>query len=221
MSRTIFQNRRPNTDKLLRFGFEKAGNGYVYRTDLLEGQMRLTVRVEETGEIDTRVVDIAAGEDYVLHRVAGAAGPFVGRVRSEYEAALEEIAASCFDRDVFQSEQAKAVIAYVGERYADEPEYLWEKFPDNAVVRRRDNRKWYVALLTVSRRKLGFDRDEPVEILDLKMAPDDIRRMVDGQTYLPGYHMNKKHWYTICLDGSVPLEEIYRRIDESYALSGK
>ena len=28
--------------------------------------------------------------------------------------------------------------------------------------------------------------------------------------------MNKKHWYTVILDGSVPFEEICRRIDESY-----
>ena len=37
----------------------------------------------------------------------------------------------------------------------------------------------------------------------------------------PGYHMNKKHWYTILLDDSVPLEEICRRIDRSYLLAVK
>ena len=33
--------------------------------------------------------------------------------------------------------------------------------------------------------------------------------------------MNKKHWYTILLDDSVPLEEICRRIDRSYLLAVK
>jgi predicted DNA-binding protein (MmcQ/YjbR family) len=34
----------------------------------------------------------------------------------------------------------------------------------------------------------------------------------------PGYHMNKKHWNTVSLDGSVPDKEIFSWIDHSYDL---
>jgi len=34
----------------------------------------------------------------------------------------------------------------------------------------------------------------------------------------PGYHMNKKHWNTILLDGSVPDKEVFSWIDHSYDL---
>ena len=34
----------------------------------------------------------------------------------------------------------------------------------------------------------------------------------------PGYHMNKKHWNTIYIDGSVPDKEIFSWIDHSYDL---
>jgi len=34
----------------------------------------------------------------------------------------------------------------------------------------------------------------------------------------PGYHMNKRHWNTIALDGSVPDEDLKAMIDESYDL---
>ncbi len=34
----------------------------------------------------------------------------------------------------------------------------------------------------------------------------------------PGYHMNKKHWNTIIIDGSLPDEEIVTMIDDSYDL---
>lgn len=34
----------------------------------------------------------------------------------------------------------------------------------------------------------------------------------------PGYHLNKRHWNTITLDGSVPDETVLALIDESYAL---
>jgi predicted DNA-binding protein (MmcQ/YjbR family) len=34
----------------------------------------------------------------------------------------------------------------------------------------------------------------------------------------PGYHMNKKHWNTILIDGSVPDKELFSWIDHSYDL---
>jgi predicted DNA-binding protein (MmcQ/YjbR family) len=37
----------------------------------------------------------------------------------------------------------------------------------------------------------------------------------------PGYHMNKKHWNTITLDGSIPPKEIFAMIDHSYDLVTK
>ena len=110
-------------------------------------------------------------------------------------------------------------MAYVRENYGDELEFLWEKFPDCAVWRRRDSRKWYAVLLTVSRRKLGLPSDDREEILDLRCDPGLLQQRIDNRFYFPGWHMNKKHWYTIILDGSVPLERICRHIDESYLLA--
>lgn len=55
--------------------------------------------------------------------------------------------------------------------------------------------------------------------MNLKCDPDEA--MVLRQIYpavLPGYHMNKRHWNTILLDGSLPPAEIERMIDQSYSL---
>jgi predicted DNA-binding protein (MmcQ/YjbR family) len=38
---------------------------------------------------------------------------------------------------------------------------------------------------------------------------------------IPGYHMNKKHWNTVQIDGSVPDKEIFEWIDHSYDLVRK
>lgn len=221
MTEITFKKRKLNIEKLLSFGFIHTDGGYVYHTDLVDGQMKLTVKTEADGKIYTKVTDKASGDEYVLHRVAGAVGSFVGGVRTEYEAVLEEISAKCFDAEVFKSEQAKEVIAYVREKYGDELEYLWQKFPDNAIVRRCDNRKWYAAILTVSRKKLGLNSEEMVEILDLRLRPEEMEKTVDNIKYFPGYHMNKKHWITLCLDGTVPTKEIFARIDDSYKLAIK
>ncbi|AET58956.1 MmcQ/YjbR family DNA-binding protein [Paenibacillus terrae] len=34
----------------------------------------------------------------------------------------------------------------------------------------------------------------------------------------PGYHLNKKHWNTVTVDSTFPLEELYSMIDHSYEL---
>ena len=38
---------------------------------------------------------------------------------------------------------------------------------------------------------------------------------------VPAYHMNKKHWNSVIMDGSVPAAEIQRLIAESYDLCRK
>ena len=35
---------------------------------------------------------------------------------------------------------------------------------------------------------------------------------------MPGYHMNKQHWLTVFLDGTVPKERVFDRVDESFRL---
>lgn len=179
----------------------------------------MTVFIAEDGEISAEVTDSGSKEVYVLHRISGAVGSFVGQVRQEYEDVLEKIAEVCFESDVFKSEEARQVIQYVREKYQDELQFLWPKFPDNAVFRRKDNAKWYAALLILQKKKLGLGGEGAVDIIDLKIKPEDVDALVDGKKYFPGYHMNKKHWFTICLDGSVPIEEIFDRLDESFALA--
>lgn len=99
--------------------------------------------------------------------------------------------------------------------------FLWKKFQNNAIFRRADTNKWYAAILTVKKKKLGIDSDGEIEIIDLRGKPIDIIQIVDGKKYLPGYHMNKNNWFTICFDGSVSTKEICNLIDESYVLANK
>jgi predicted DNA-binding protein (MmcQ/YjbR family) len=50
---------------------------------------------------------------------------------------------------------------------------------------------------------------------DLGLAVS-LRARYPGIT--PGYHLNKRHWNTVTLDGSVPDEEVLELIDHSYDL---
>lgn len=221
MTEKLFRHKKPNKDKLLAYGFCFDGDRYTYTRPVLQNEMELLVSVDKVGNVGTRLTDTSSGEEYILHLVRSASGSYIGQVRSEYEAVLSHIAESCFDGEVFKAKQTKRVIAYFKDRYGDELEHLWADAPDNAIVRRQDNRKWYAAILTVSRRKLGFDSDERVEIIDLHAKSEDIPRLVDNVKFFPGFHMNKKHWITVCLDGSLSDAELFEKIDESYALGKK
>ena len=221
MELSLFKHKSPDFAKLENYGFKVQNGAYAYCTQILQGQFNLTVKVNKDGAVDTLLIDTATDEPYTLHLVEGAGGSFVGAVRAEFEEVLISIAEKCFNLDIFKGEIAHGVINYVKEKYGDELEYLWEKFPDNAVWRRKDNKKWYGAILTVSKRKLGLNDDCPVHIIDLRIKTEEIATLVDNKKYFAGYHMNKQHWFTMCLDGSVPLQEIFKRIDESYDLAKK
>ncbi len=209
-------NKKPNFEKLGEYGFARQDDFYIFSTDIMGDMFRLNVYVTESGKTQLEVIDKATNEEYTLIKTSGAVGSFVGSVRAECEDILNDIVSSCFEPNVFKSEYAKLIIQYIKNKYGSVAEYLWEKFPNNAVFREEKTGKWYAALLTVEKRKIGIDEDGTTEIIDLKETPDKVGALVDGKTYLAGYHMNKKHWYTIVLDGSVPIEEIYSRIDKSY-----
>lgn len=215
----VFQRKKLNPQKLSPFGFTRQDDRYVYSTDIMDGQFTMTVSIAETGEVSTVLREFDSEDEYILHRIQGTTGAFVGRVKEEYETILRAIAEQCFEPDCFASEEAKDIIQYVRETYQDTLEFLWKRFSDNAIFRRKDTSKWYAALLAVPKRKLGCNSDETVDILDLRMPVNDAATIIDLKRFFPGYHMNKNHWYTICLDGSVPIEEICRRIDISYGLA--
>jgi predicted DNA-binding protein (MmcQ/YjbR family) len=61
--------------------------------------------------------------------------------------------------------------------------------------------------------------DEVPTAVNLKCDPDLALELRDRYEQVrPGYHMNKKHWNTVELDGVIPEREIKKMIDHSYEL---
>ena len=50
---------------------------------------------------------------------------------------------------------------------------------------------------------------DPEKAVDLRDRYDAVK---------PGYHMNKKHWNTVVVDGSIPIDLLKEMIDDSYDL---
>lgn len=61
--------------------------------------------------------------------------------------------------------------------------------------------------------------EDGIARMNLKCDPDEANALRDVfVAVIPGYHMNKKHWNTVILDGTIPVSEIERMIDRSYGL---
>lgn len=57
------------------------------------------------------------------------------------------------------------------------------------------------------------------ESVNLKCDPEEAALLRDRHTSVrPGYHMNKKHWNTVLIDGSISDSLLEQWIDNSYHL---
>lgn len=66
---------------------------------------------------------------------------------------------------------------------------------------------------------IATDRASGLCALNLKCEPGEALALRDiYEAITPGYHMNKKHWNTVVINGSIPEGEIERMIDNSYQL---
>ena len=64
---------------------------------------------------------------------------------------------------------------------------------------------------------LGFE--DEIGRMNLKCDPDRaIELREEHENIVPGYHMSKKHWNTLVLDGSLPASLVSELIEHSYDL---
>lgn len=84
------------------------------------------------------------------------------------------------------------------------------------------DQNWTVIRMKGSRKIFAwiFEREGNIWV-NLKTDPQwrDFWRST-YTSVLPAYHLNKEHWNSVILDGSIPEKEIHRMIEESYDLVG-
>ena len=83
--------------------------------------------------------------------------------------------------------------------YSTSPDYPFDEDFETAVLRHVDNRKWYAIVMRVSRHKFGFDSDEVIDVLNLKLPTEMFGSFGATDGVYPAYHMNKLHWVSVLL----------------------
>ncbi len=111
----------------------------------------------------------------------------------------------------------QAVFEYVKQQYDTEPDYPW--MDNNAVLRHKENNKWYAVILEVNEDKLGLTGAKKVDVINVKCEPVLIGSLRQKKGYFPAYHMNKNSWISILLDDSVAEAEVTNLINFSFQLT--
>lgn len=111
------------------------------------------------------------------------------------------------------------LFSHVRNQFSTEPDYPWPKYPENAVLRHANNRKWFGIVSRIPGEKLGLATDELVEIINLKVRPEYLGSLRQQDGIFPAWHMNKEHWVTVTLAGPLADEQILELVSESFTLT--
>ncbi|MCD8286049.1 MAG: MmcQ/YjbR family DNA-binding protein [Clostridia bacterium] len=216
---TIFDHLKPDVEKLISSGFGLSEDGsYLAKTPVSGGDFLFFLRIRPDGSVSTDVLDAGTGEPYMPYSVREAQGAFIGALNEECQLIAQRTADTCFAKPG-PGEQEHRISSYLLSKYNSVPERLWpEKYPDNVVWRRNDTGKWICLMMLLSASKLGIDSERTLPCMNLHV-PEDTAARADHRTIFPAYHMNKKHWVTIILDGRMPIEDVMELIDTSYSLA--
>ena len=93
----------------------------------------------------------------------------------------------------------QSFLEYCIDTYGTSPDYPFEEDFVTAVLRHADNKKWYALVMRVSRRKFGFDSDEIIDVVNLKLPTEMFGSFGTDDGVYPAYHMNKLHWISVLL----------------------
>lgn len=113
----------------------------------------------------------------------------------------------------------ETIYKLIFDQYSVEPEFPWGDAPDACVFRHYDNRKWFALMMEVRPSSLGLSGTKRVLVMNVKIIPEDLYDLLQVPGILPAYHMNKQHWVTLRLDGTLNLQAIQKLLNASYELT--
>ena len=90
-------------------------------------------------------------------------------------------------------------LEYCFNTYSTSPDYPFDDLLETAVFRHTGNKKWFALVMRVSRRKFGFDNDEVIDVVNLKLPTEMFGSFGAADGVYPAYHMNKLHWISVLL----------------------
>jgi len=108
---------------------------------------------------------------------------------------------------------------YLTQTYRTAGEALFARYPAFRVFRHAGGRKWFAVVMDIPEKNLGLPGDRTVSVVNLKCDTRMIGSFRQEPGIFPGWHMNKAHWLTLLLDGTVEDEKLCFLLQMSYELT--
>ena len=109
--------------------------------------------------------------------------------------------------------------AYLTGTYNAAGENLFARYPSFQVFRHTGNQKWFAVIMDIPKKNLGLSGAGEISVVNLKCDSRMIGSFRMEPGIFPGWHMNKAHWLSVALDGTVEKEKIKFLVDMSYELT--
>jgi predicted DNA-binding protein (MmcQ/YjbR family) len=213
----VFANYLIVPARLVEYGFVQKGKKLVYAVDMSRGNFQVVIEYAHD-KISGTIIDKSIDAEYTNFRIENDIG-YAADVRERYINILTDIRDKCAINQHFASAAARNAAAFIYHKFVVSPEFLWEKYPSFAVFRRTDNQKWFalVANIPLCKLKPCAKRTEMVDIINIKIDTNQTDNILKKRGFYPAYHMNKKSWATIILDGTVTDKTIEEFICDSFS----
>ena len=194
------------------FGFKPCDGVYTATRPLDEIGFYAVIQITQS-TINVNVYEEPDGELYLPFN-SNAEGSFVGKIRAEVDEKLDDILKNCFElADI------KAILLdYVREKYGTVPEAPWDYLKEYHTLNTAKRHKWYGIFMLIPYKYLGVEKEGKIDVLNLKVMPENIPPLIDHVHFFPSYHMNKKYWISILLDREADVKHIKKLLDDSYAI---
>lgn len=217
----IFKRSKVDFKKLKDYGFLENDKGYLYSKLIMNNKFRVDITIDYQGKVTGKIYDLSFQEEYTNFRIEASAGYFIAKLKKEFITVLEDIKNKCFINEYFIYAQSNRITNLIKEKYGDNPNFEWEKYPGYATFKNKETNKWYGIIMNIDKSKLDCKLKGEVEIIDIKLDKDEIKNLLKVKGYYPAYHMNKQNWLTIILDDTLSDEEIMNLVAKSYSYALK
>lgn len=119
---------------------------------------------------------------------------------------------------------ARTLARWVDDRFEAPGHHLFKQYPEYTVFRHRNrdgsDGPWFLLVCNIDYRQIGVEhRTGEVFVAVVKADPRLVDELSDRPGYARGWHMNKSHWLSILLDGTVPMSDIHDLVRGSYVLT--
>ena len=218
MEEDIYKKSKFIVNKLIKYGFTKENDYYVYKKDIFNNEFEIVLKYKNN-KIKGKVIDKSMSEELLNIRVKNNTGEFINSIKNEYIKILEDIRDNCCETKDFMYEQANTISIKIKEKYKVNPQFLW-KDDNTAVFKNSKTNKWFGIIMNINKNKLDKE-DKNIEVMNIKLDPKEINALVAKPGFYRAYHMNKKYWITIVLDNTISTDYIMELISKSYEYSTK